>query len=129
MVKEYHMKLDSQMWNGVDGQSVNVMKMAVAARAEVDASYAALLQRAIVDNFTWLHFEPRAGARAFWGGSFSSKTSEWQGKNVLGRIMLQVARERSGAKSAPVSLSKINAKYKKRGESDSTVLLVACGST
>jgi hypothetical protein len=97
MLKTYGLVLEKRIWDGIRGQSYQVMKMAVAARAKVDTAYAALLQKAVTNKFTWLHLEPRAGIRAFWGGSFHPKTREWQGKNILGRLLFEVASKRATA--------------------------------
>lgn len=82
--------LDEKAWSG--GVSLQVMKMAVCARATVDVRYAKLLQTARTGGFTWLHWDPRAGKNSIWGGSFAkgaaADSSEWQGRNLLGSVML-----------------------------------------
>jgi len=80
--------LDQNKWRS--SVSLNVMKLAIYARAASDEKYALNLTKAVKEKFVWLHLEPRSGKGAYWGGSFRKGGSEWQGKNMLGQLMLEV---------------------------------------
>lgn len=90
-----HLKLDMKAaWTSEVER--NVMKMAVAARCTADRDYSAKLVQSAKEDFYWLHFE-RSGFKAKWGGAISSKTGEWEGRNLLGQIMREVGLERLNA--------------------------------
>jgi hypothetical protein len=85
-MKAVGLSLDLNLWNRVQD---DVMRVAIRARAAVDASYAAALKRSAQGGWLWLHFD-RAGVKSYWGGHISKESGVWVGRNRLGELMSEV---------------------------------------
>jgi hypothetical protein len=68
------------------------MRSALQQRATCDDLFRRVLAESSRQRVTLRHFE-RAGAKSIWGGNVSSKTGVWQGRNLLGCMMMELAPE------------------------------------
>jgi hypothetical protein len=68
------------------------MRSALQQRATCDDLFRRVLAESSRQRVTLRHFE-RAGAKSIWGGNVSSKTGMWQGRNLLGCMMMELTPE------------------------------------
>ena len=67
------------------------MKGILEKRWSMDARFREILREVLKSGRSLLHFE-RSGAKSFWGGCVSKTKGLVVGQNMLGKIMLAIAR-------------------------------------
>jgi predicted NAD-dependent protein-ADP-ribosyltransferase YbiA (DUF1768 family) len=78
-------KLDISLWNRDRRQ---VMETAIRSRFAQDERFSSIVKRLTAEGVYLLHFE--RGPDPFWGGRISKADGKLVGKNILGKIIMNL---------------------------------------